>query len=75
LQSVATNTLHTTENHLGKETQRSQPSVLVTLFPVDAKRLGHGTRENIGRKMVLTLGDRPLIVARILDPIERIKRQ
>jgi hypothetical protein len=70
LQSVATNTLHTTENYLGKETQKSQPSVLFTMFPADAKRLGQLTRENIARKMVLTLGDRPLIVAMILDPIE-----
>ena len=70
LQAVVTNAAHWSERYLGKETERSEPALEITMFRQDARRIGDLTRQNIGRRILLMLGERPIIAPLIRSPID-----
>ena len=70
LKSVATNTAHSISHYAGKTTEADEPAITIMMFPTDARRLVDLTRENVGSKLLLMLGNRPLIAPIIRAPIE-----
>jgi preprotein translocase subunit SecD len=70
LQSVVTNTTHATSSSAGKTTEAYELSIEIKMFPPDAKRFADLTRENVGRRLLLMLGNTPLIAPVIRMPIE-----
>jgi preprotein translocase subunit SecD len=68
--TVVTNTTSVFEDAGGKEVKTVLPSVVIQMLPADGKRFGKLTRENVGRRVVLMLGDRPLTAPVIISPID-----
>lgn len=69
LQSVATNTQTFITTYQGKTTQSSETVVEITLLPSDAKRFAKLTADNAGKRILIALGERPLLAPRIMEPI------
>ena len=67
LQSV-TNAPNVTSTYAGKTTY--ERAIQIKMFPADAKRFADLTRENLGKRLLLMLGDTPLIAPVIRMPIE-----
>jgi preprotein translocase subunit SecD len=70
LQTVATNTTHSISQYAGKTTEADKLAIDVVMLPADAKRFAELTRQNVGSRLLLMLGDRPLIAPVIRIPIE-----
>jgi hypothetical protein len=47
-----------------------QTDIAINLNGADAKQLETITRANIGHRLLLCLGDKPLIAPRIVEPLE-----
>jgi len=70
LQSVATNMTHSTSHYAGKTTEADELAIDVMMLPADAKRFADLTRQNVGSRLLLMLGEHPLIAPVIRMPIE-----
>lgn len=76
LQSVVTNIARSRGTLIskdGKETtfeERQQPGIIITMWPEDARRFTEITAKNVGKKVLLMLGDKPLLAPRLVSPIE-----
>ena len=70
LQSVSTNTGRTITHYNGKREETVQPGVTVQFLAADSRHFAEFTRQNIGHRILLMLGDRPLIAPIVQTPIE-----
>jgi preprotein translocase subunit SecD len=68
LQSVSTNASHVV--HHDKIPDEIKTDVVIQMFEADAKRFADLTRQNIGRRILMSLGDRPLMAPVVQAPIE-----
>ena len=68
LQSVSTNASHVV--HGDSAPEQIKTDVLIQMFQPDAKRFADLTRQNIGRRLLISLGDRPLMAPVVQAPIE-----
>jgi hypothetical protein len=69
LQSVVTSTAAVFTKQ-GDLTGKSEPAVDFTFFSTDAKRLGDLTTQNVGRRLLFMVGDRPLMAPLLKEPFE-----
>jgi preprotein translocase subunit SecD len=70
LQAVSTNTVQTTTHYNGEVSVRTNTAISIQMTAADAKLLAGLTRENIGHRILITLGERPLMAPIIESPIE-----
>ena len=52
-----------------RQASRAETTIHIKMFPEDAKRFAELTTRAVGKRMLLTLGDEPLMAPRILSPI------
>jgi hypothetical protein len=70
LQSVAKDTGRTITYYNGKKEEGVRPGVTVQLLTVDGSRFAELTRQNVGHRVLLMLGDRPLVAPFVQSPVE-----
>jgi preprotein translocase subunit SecD len=68
LQSVSTNASHIIKHD--KMPDEIKTDVVIQMFEPDAKRFADLTRQNIGHRILISLGDRPLMAPVVQAPIE-----
>ena len=69
LQSVENDTAHSISYFEGKRSDKFSPALLITMHPVDATRFSEVAGQHIGSRILLMLGDMPLIAPRVRSPI------
>ncbi len=69
LQFVATNSHAFITTYQGKTTQSTETVVEITLRPSDAKIFAKLTADNALRRVLITLGERPLLAPMVMQPI------
>jgi preprotein translocase subunit SecD len=70
LQGISTNTVHTTIHYNSKVSVRTNTAISIQMTTADGKLLASLTRENIGHRILITLGERPLMAPMIQSAIE-----
>jgi len=70
LRSVGTNSQTSIERFQGKEKQTVETVLEITMEPADAKKFAKLTGENVGRQVVIMLGQRPLLAPFVMQPID-----
>ena len=70
LQSVSTNTWQIYSRANGKSSVETRPAIQIQMLGPDTKRFAELTRHNIGRHILVSLGDRPLTAPAVAAPIE-----
>ena len=70
LSSVTTDSSTFIERYQGKEKVSVETVVEITMEPADAKKLTKLTRENVGQRVLMMLGKRPLMAPYIRQPID-----
>jgi hypothetical protein len=69
LQSVATNVSQSFESINGMTAKVVQPSIVIKFNEADSKKFFDLTKAQFGRRILLSLGDRPLIAPVVREPI------
>ena len=69
LQTVATSTAALFDKD-GRLNGKSEAAVTFTMFPADAKKLADFTVQNVGRRMLIMLGEQPLTAPLLKEPFE-----
>ena len=70
LQSVSTNTSQVISHYNGKVSVETNTSIVIQMSAQDAKLFADLTRQNIGRRILISLGERPLVAPVVQMPIE-----
>jgi hypothetical protein len=70
LSAVITNGARGNLQHSGQDETNSATQVILELLPADAASFGAYTRTNVLKRVLITLGDRPLVAPFIMSPIE-----
>jgi hypothetical protein len=70
LQSVSTNTWQITSYANGKSSVETRHAIQIQMLAPDTKRFAELTRQNIGRHILVSFGDRPLTAPAVAAPIE-----
>ena len=70
LESVSTNTTTSYSFENGKSSAVLTPAILINMYGPDAAKFADLTRQNIHRRILICLGERPLIASQIDMPIE-----
>ena len=70
LQAVSTNTYQVFSQYNGKVSVQTNAAIVIQMAAADETRFAGLTRENVGRCILISLGDRPLMAPRVQTPIK-----